>query len=78
MNYARLSFFIVTFFGFFFVPWWVVYLAVIAYSIYYTPTFEIIVFGLLADILYGSLYVHTISVSLWASVVYGVRSRLRL
>lgn len=78
MNYARLSFFAVMLISFFFVPWWMVYVAVIVYSVYYTPTFEIIALGLLTDMLYGSLYVHTISISLWSIVVYAVRSRVRL
>ena len=78
MDYFRFIWFSCVLVSFFIMPWWCVYAGVLWYVIYYSPGYEIIVLGFVADTLYGVRYTHTLIASALCMVVFIVRSRIRV
>ncbi len=63
--------------SFFFLPWWLVAPCVVVYGIYYSPAYEMLVYGCIADVLYGVPYVYTLSAACFCAVVYILKSYIR-
>lgn len=76
--YIRIISFVAILLSFFFAPWWVVFLCVSAYIISFKEGLESLLFGLCADVIYGTTYIYTLSCIGLYALNYFVQSRLRL
>jgi hypothetical protein len=63
--------------SFFFLPWWLVLPLVLWHGVYFAPSYELILFGFTADVLYGASYTYTFYAGLFCIIVYIIRSYIR-
>ncbi len=73
----RISALVLTLVSLFFLPWWLFIPIALLYAVYYTPAYEVILFGFLADQVYGVSYVYTMSAAAAFISIYLIKSQLR-
>ncbi len=74
----RISALVLTLLSLFFLPWWLFAPIAFLYAVFYSPAYEVIVFGFLADQVYGVSYVYTVLSSLLFISIYFIRSKIRV
>lgn len=63
--------------SFFFLPWWLVLPVILWHGIYFSPAYELILFGFTADVVYGVSYTYTLYAGIFCICVYIIRSYIR-